>query len=186
MFLKVLRFFLILLFFYLLSPIVLGAFSSDVCCKEVGKVRDEVMGDGLQVDADSFRLYIPAIGLTEYVQEGRGYERGLKDSLWHLPYTPAPDAGGNTVIVGHSINYGSIIPPPFFYLNRVEIGDIIKVEYGGELFMYEIYEKIVVGSKEVDYEKSSEGQHIITLYTCTPILNPVNRLVVIGRVVSID
>lgn len=164
-------------------PFIVGYFSLDT---EVGKIDGVSDIDISQVNADAFLISIPAIGLTEYVQEGRGYERGLKDSLWHLPYTPTPESGGNTVIVGHSINYGNIVPPPFFYLNRVEIGDIIKVEYGGELFNYEIYKKIVVGSKEVEYEKSSEGEHIITLYTCTPILNPVNRLVVIGRVVSID
>lgn len=113
-------------------------------------------------------------------------EGGLSRGLWKISYTTFPGQGGNTVIVGHSMNYSTLKPPPFFYLNRVEKGDSIYVEYKGRVFKYIVEEVVVAKMYDTHYEKTDVKVEIITLYTCTPIINPVNRLIIIGKVVSID
>jgi sortase A len=134
--------------------------------------------------SESLKLTIPSIGLSSEVIEGKSMKESLEKGLWRVPYTSFPGEGGNTVIVGHSIDYSQWKPPHFFYLNRVVEGDYIYAEYNGELFKYLVYEKSVVKMSAVEYENISVTEEIITLYTCTPVVNPIYRLVIVGKVVS--
>ncbi|KKR06310.1 MAG: Sortase family protein [candidate division WS6 bacterium GW2011_GWF2_39_15] len=127
-------------------------------------------------------MIIPVIGVNEYVDTGKE----LSLDLWHLPYTPFPGDGGNVVIAGHRISYASILPPPFFYLNRVEKGDIVYLEYRRNRYIYTVNSKEIVEKKEIKYEKRLEGNETLTLYTCTPLLTLRNRLIIIANLVRIE
>ncbi|MBI2356588.1 sortase [Candidatus Dojkabacteria bacterium] len=152
---------------------------------EVVSVRS-TKGTYTYVYREELYLTIPSIGLNEYVGVGRDGSESLKEGLWHIPYTYYPGENGNVVIAGHSINYGSLVPPSFFYLHRVERGDTVEIEYKGRLFTYKVTNKSVVKPNDISVESSHNGEEILTLYTCTPILNPINRLVVTANLVSID
>ncbi|MFO0882471.1 MAG: sortase [Candidatus Saccharimonadales bacterium] len=67
------------------------------------------------------QLYIPAIGALAPVIEGTA-EKTVDKGLWHRPATPAPDIGGNTVIVGHRFSYNPNVVQPFYHLDKIKIG----------------------------------------------------------------
>lgn len=150
--------------------------------QETGRVR------GLQsTDSNDFSfmyLQIPSIGLAEEVErDGVSLSR---QGLTHMRYSGYPrNNSSNIVIVGHSIDYGRYIPPPFFYLSRVEEGDEIYLKYKGVQYVYEVVRNSVVESSEVGIEATISGKALITLYTCYPIFNPIYRYVVVGELVSI-
>jgi sortase (surface protein transpeptidase) len=70
-------------------------------------------------------------------------------------------------------------------LNNVQAGDKISLRYKGIVYEYSVIERFEVGSREVWIENNYSFP-TITLYTCTPIYNPVRRLVILGKLVSIN
>ena len=134
-------------------------------------------------------LQIPTISIYEQVYPGNKSKDSLKRGLWKLPYSVIPNIvgqGSNLVIVGHRISFGHVSPPPFFYLNLLEQGDLITVYYKNRRFKYEIKKVFDTEYTNVKIEEVVEGEDKLTLYTCTPILNPSKRLVVKAYLVSIE
>jgi sortase A len=99
-------------------------------------------------------------------------------------FVKPPDPDDNIVVAGHRFLYSDPISPPFYFLDRVEVGDKIVLQYKGIMYEYSTIRKFVVASKETWIEQDYSFP-TVTLYTCTPIYNPVNRLVVVGKLVSI-
>jgi LPXTG-site transpeptidase (sortase) family protein len=123
------------------------------------------------------RLIVPAMLFNQAVIEGKTMA-ALRQGPWHLPYTSTPDKGGNTVIIGHRFTYTN--PRGTFYsLDKVRPGDEVGLFWQGKKYLYRVRESKVVVATARDVEAPTRDP-VLTLYTCTPLWNPKNRLVVVA------
>lgn len=123
-------------------------------------------------------LIIPKILTNAQVYEGSSSST-LDKGLWRIPYTSKPTDGGNTVITGHRFDYlGG--ENTFYHLDKLDIDDEFQIIWDGEVYEYTVNSKKVVDATETEIEAPTEKEQI-TLYTCHPIWNSKDRLVVIGR-----
>ncbi len=127
-------------------------------------------------------LFIPSIGLTEVVHEGN-HPSMLDQGAWRRPQTSMPDGGSNTVIVAHRFAYGGG-GGVFYHLDKVNKEDAVAVHWEGKTYMYKVVDKRVVPATAVEVEASTEEQ-TLTLYTCTPLWNPKDRLVITARLTEV-
>lgn len=126
----------------------------------------------------SDRLIIPSMLLDEPINEGNSTAT-LSKGLWRLPQSSTPDKGSNTVIAGHRFTYSN--PEGTLYnLNKVQVGDLISVWWNGRLYKYRADTIEVVGPNDVSVEAPTQSPQL-TIYTCTPLWLPKNRLVVIAK-----
>ena len=126
------------------------------------------------------RLVIPSIHLDEKINDGSTYE-ALEDGAWRRPGTSTPQLGGNTVLAGHRFTYqGASI---FYNLDKVKVGDEVGVTYGGDIYKYKVREIKIVQPSNPEIEGTSD-EHILTLYTCTPLWTTRERLVVIADLIE--
>jgi len=121
------------------------------------------------------RLVVPAMHLDDQIFEGKDMS-ALKYGPWRLPYTSTPDKGGNTVIVGHRYTYTN--PRGTFYsLDQVHIGDQLAVFWQHKKYVYRVNTVTTVKPDTVSVEAPTADNRL-TLYTCTPLWLPKDRLVV--------
>lgn len=129
-----------------------------------------------QISAEN-RLVVPTMMLDAPINEGKTLHT-LTKGLWRLPYTSNPAAGGNMVIVGHRFTYTN--PRGIFYfLNKVMVGDHIGVFWQGKRYLYDVSKVEVVPPTDLAVEAPT-SQPELTLYTCTPLWWPKDRLVVVA------
>ena len=125
-------------------------------------------------------LIIPAMLLNQPTLEGpeKDWFNILKQGIWRWPGSSTPDKGGNTVFLAHRFSYTGP-HGAFYYLNKLKPGDEIGVVWNNKTYTYK-----VVSSSEVPPTKTSIEDNTatpqITLFTCTPLWHPVNRLVVVA------
>jgi sortase A len=106
----------------------------------------------------------------------------LNKGAWRLPFASSPDKAGNTVIAGHRFSYTG--PRGIFYfLNKLEPGDDIGLWYQGKLYRYRVESSRTHAATDTYVQEPTEDTRL-TLYTCTPLWNPVNRLVVVAKPVT--
>jgi LPXTG-site transpeptidase (sortase) family protein len=103
----------------------------------------------------------------------------LKQGAWRLPISTTPDEGGNTVIAGHRFSYTGP-RGVFYYMNKLSKGDEIGLWYGGKLYRYTVESSRTVKATEVSVQQPTTDTRL-TLYTCTPLWNPVDRLVIVAK-----
>ena len=120
-------------------------------------------------------LVIPSIGLQQAVNEGSTIA-ALRKGVWHRPQTSTPPSGGNTVLAGHRFTYTQ--PQGVFYsLDKVKVGDSIIMYWQGKKYSYKVTKVFVVSPDRIEIEAPT-ADPTLTLYTCTPLWNPKDRLVV--------
>ncbi len=102
----------------------------------------------------------------------------LNKGAWRLPIASSPDKGGNTVIAGHRFSYTGP-RGVFYYLNKLEPGDEVGLWYHGTRYLYKVQSTRTVAATEVSVQQPTSETRL-TLYTCTPLWNPVSRLVVVA------
>lgn len=106
----------------------------------------------------------------------------LNKGLWHRPNTSTPDKGGNTVIAGHRFTYTN--PHGIlYYLDKVSMGDEIGLYWNNVRYLYKVTEIKVVEPTAVQIEDNTADARL-TIYTCTPLWSPHQRLVVIAKLES--
>jgi sortase A len=125
--------------------------------------------------ASGDHIVIPAMQLEQPIYEGRD-ARTLNKGLWLRPATSTPDKGSNTVIAGHRFTYTNP-RGTFYFLNKVHPGDEIGVFWHGTKYLYRVTVTTVVPSTATQVESATDTAQL-TLYTCTPLWNPKDRLVV--------
>lgn len=108
------------------------------------------------------RLEIPAIGVDKIVVEGVS-QRDLRRGPGHYPGTPLPGQAGNAAIAGHRTTYGA----PFYRLDELEPGDVIRVTTREGEFEYKVTGNEVVAPTRVDV-LDDFGDDRLTLTTCNP------------------
>jgi LPXTG-site transpeptidase (sortase) family protein len=128
------------------------------------------------IPADN-RLLIPAMQLDIGITEGKD-ARALRTGPWHRPHTSTPDKGGNTVIAAHRFTYTQP-KATFYHLDAVHPGDEIGIFWQGKRYLYIVRETKTVPATATEIEAPT-SQTQLTLYTCTPLWSPKDRLVVIA------
>ncbi len=124
------------------------------------------------------RLVVPAMLLDTQINEGKDLT-ALRTGPWRRPNTSTPNKGGNTVIAGHRYTYTN--PRGiFYYLDKLKVGDEIGIFWQGKRYIYKVSKTEVVAPSDTAIEAPTSNAQL-TLYTCTPLWWPENRLVVIAQ-----
>lgn len=127
------------------------------------------------------RLVIPSMQLDAEVFDGTSIYT-LNKGLWHRPNSSTPDAGGNTVIAGHRFTYTN--PHGIlYYLDKVKVGDELGLYWNNVRYLYKVSEVKVVEPTAVQIEDNTPDARL-TIYTCTPLWSPHDRLVVVAELES--
>jgi len=110
--------------------------------------------------------------------------RTLSHGVWHRPGTSTPDRGGNTVVAGHRFTYTNPVGT-FYHLDKIKSGDPIGVVWNNKSYRYTVTEVKVVGPNETSIEAPTAIPQL-TIYTCTPLWLPKDRLVVIAKPLEVQ
>lgn len=124
------------------------------------------------------RLIIPPMLLDQPVLEGPVSQTYaiLNKGIWRWPASSTPDKGGNTVFIGHRFTYTQP-KGVFYYLNKVKIGDEIGVQWGNKTYAYKVSSVQEVPPTDTAIENPTSDARL-TIFTCTPLWLPKDRLVV--------
>lgn len=127
-------------------------------------------------------LIAPAMLLEQPILEGKNTYATLDQGILRWPASSTPDKGGNTVLLAHRFTYtqpkGS-----FYYLDKLKVGDAVGVAWRGVMYHYTITETKVVEPNATDILANTDTPRL-TLFTCTPLAWPKDRLVVIAEPVK--
>jgi LPXTG-site transpeptidase (sortase) family protein len=132
------------------------------------------------------RLIIPAMMLNQQTLEGpeSNWFDLLYKGVWRWPGSSTPDKGGNTVFLAHRFSYTGP-RGAFYYLNKLQVGDTIGVVWGGRTYTYGVVRSQTVPPTDTAIEDNTSDSQI-TLFTCTPLWHPVNRLVVVATLKGVS
>ena len=132
------------------------------------------------------RLIIPEMMLDQPTLEGpeNNWFNLLYKGIWRWPGSSTPDKGGNTVFLSHRFSYTGP-RGAFYYLNRLQVGDDIGVVWNGKTYTYSVVSSQTVPPTDTAIEDNTSDAQI-TLFTCTPLWHPVNRLVVVAKLKGIS
>jgi sortase A len=150
---------------------------------QVNKLKEQIRQESPSTPQDhpeetvQNKLVIPSILLDEPVYEGTTLAT-LHKGLWHRPHTGSPGQNNNTVIVGHRFTYSNP-RGTFYHLDQVHQGDIIGITWDQIKYLYKVKETKVVHANEMSVEAPTDSPQL-TIYTCTPLWLPKDRLVVIA------
>lgn len=122
-------------------------------------------------------LVIPKLNMQEVIHEGSGIDT-LRQGLWRRPAASKPDAGSNTVLVGHRLTYDG--PAVLYHLDKVEVGDSITVFWDQQRYDYTVIRKEQLPPSAVHIEQPTDNSQL-TIYTCTPLWSAHDRLVVVAQ-----
>jgi sortase A len=132
------------------------------------------------------KVVIPKIGVDAPVvyDEPRvdevSYQKALERGAVRLGTTANPGTKGNVVIGGHSSNNvfnAGLFKYVFVNLRRLEVNDIVYLNYNGKRYTYKITLKKVITPKDTSVLRQT-AEPMVTLFTCDPPGSNVNRLVV--------
>jgi sortase A len=122
-------------------------------------------------------IKIPKISLSENIVSGTGDE--LHYGVGHMPFSPLPGEIGNCALAAHR---NIVWARAFRHLDKLAEGDEITINYGAKVFTYTIYSVFTVEPHEKWVLGLQPGEtRMLTLITCTPVLNPTHRLIVWAR-----
>lgn len=123
------------------------------------------------------RLVIPAMLLDAPFHEGPD-ARTLNKGPWLRPNGSTPEKGSNTVIAAHRFTYTDP-EGEFYHLDKLKPGDAIGLFKGGQKYLYTVREIKTVPADALAVEAPTDEPRL-TLYTCTPLWLPRDRLVVVA------
>lgn len=126
------------------------------------------------------QLIVPAMLLQQTILEGPFSQQyaTLDKGIWRWPKSSTPDKGGNTVLIGHRFTYTN--PQGVFYhLDKVKTGDEIGLFWNGKKYLYKVISVTEVPPTDTQIEDQTTAARL-TLFTCTPLWLPKNRLVVVA------
>ena len=130
---------------------------------------------------DTFgRIVVDAMGLDAAIIKGVGRAQLAKGPGW-IPTTDLPGPTGNCVISGHRTTFGA----PFRRLDRVGVGDRIRVYSPYRVYIYEVESVKIVRPTDVAVADSTRTP-TITLTACHPLYSARYRLVVQAQLISVS
>jgi sortase A len=121
--------------------------------------RGEPVDNGLGPDGVVGVLEIPRLGVKEVVAYGDSDET-LDIAIGHLPDTPLPWMGGNSVVAAHRDTH-------FRELRHIRSGDVIRLTTRRGTFEYSVKDRLIVDPDDVWVMAPSRTRRL-TLVTCYP------------------
>lgn len=165
--------------------------SKQIVLSEIAAAVD----DSKIVPADeSFSIIVPKIGANARIIQdvdpynSSQYQQKLTLGVAHAKGSALPDQRGNTFLFAHSSDnffnanrYNSV----FYLLHKVELGDAFYIVKDKIVYKYEVEEKSLVNPEEVNYLTEVTKERKATLMTCWPPGTTINRLILVGKLVSV-
>ncbi len=147
--------------------------------------------DDWPITDKNFSIYIPKLETTAKVfaninpSKPEIYHQVLKEGVAHAAGSGLPGSTKTVYLFAHSTNaqwnvvrYNAV----FFLLNQLEPGDEVHLAYENRPYTYQIFDKKIVGSKDVSYLTDYQpGREEIILQTCWPPGTILKRLLVFGK-----
>ncbi len=126
-------------------------------------------------------IEIEVIDLNLPIVEGVENNK-LKVAIGHLLSSAGIGEEGNCIIAGHrNYTYGEMLNR----LDEVNVGDTIQVKtIDGTSYEYKVYAITVVEPGSKMLFECDEGQHKLTLLTCTPVRKATYRLLVMAELIE--
>ncbi len=119
-------------------------------------------------------LILPSIFLDSKILGGD--IDNLNKGIWHRQFSGNPIDGGNMVLIAHRYQF-TTGNNTFYHLDKVKTGDYLAVYWENQEYVYKVSDVFIVNPDEV-YIEEQTNEHILTLYTCTPLWTAEKRLVV--------
>lgn len=119
-------------------------------------------------------IHIPEIDLSLPLLMGATDEHLNVGAGVLLNTTPLWEAGNTGIAAHRSHTYGR----QFNRLEELSQGDLISVETKNGKDKYEVYQTKVVSPDDISVLEPDGDKHLITLITCTPMIDPTHRLIV--------
>lgn len=149
-----------------------------------GSIEESVKGANIILDKKILEELNTSISIPNILIEGRIFQGTdaytMDKGFWHFPSSTYPGHKGNFVVIGHRFMN---IPPAkdtFYNLDKVNIGDEVKVKHNEGEYTYIVTETKIVEANDVSVVKESDDYRL-TLITCTPLWTSEKRLVVIAK-----
>ena len=133
----------------------------------------------IQQESSENYLSIEALNLKVLVVESYS----LSDLSGSVVVNFHPNIGGNTVIYGHRFTNRQLFSSAFLNLDNIKLNQRINFFWKNKVYEYVVFAKEVVYPDE-NWILSESKAPILTLITCTPLYNPVMRLVIFARLLS--
>lgn len=130
------------------------------------------------LDKSIKKIHISTINLNSNLYSNNN-SNSLYKGVWHKANSGNPIKGGNMVITAHRFMYTSN-NDSFYHLPKLKINDTIIIDWEGKEYEYLISETRIVTPDQIEIEYKTK-EHILTLYTCTPLWTSTQRFVVIAR-----
>ncbi len=136
-------------------------------------------------------LFVPKIGVQApimYANTNAPAEinKLLLEGVVHYPKTAMPGEKGNVFITGHSSYYWwskGKYNTVFSILDKVVVGDVVYVNYGGTRYTYKISNVKVVSPDNLSVLAQGDD-YTLTLMTCTPVGTSYKRLIVTANQIN--
>lgn len=131
----------------------------------------------------SGRVTIASANITMPIYNGDSASL-LYWGAWRSPWNDAvPGEAGNVVLFGHR---WLKLPPSkntMWNLDKVQAGERIEVQWGGETYSYEVTGTEVVAPTDISVLNETD-EPTLTLITCTPVFTTKERLIVTARLIE--
>lgn len=124
-------------------------------------------------------LNIDTANIAGKISEGTT-SHAMLEGFWHFPTSVYPGQKGNVVVIGHRFQY---LPPAkntFFNLDKVAIGDSIKITQDEGTYTYIVTDIQIVEPNDVSILQKTDDYRL-TLITCTPLWTSEQRLVITAK-----
>ncbi len=134
-------------------------------------------------------IFIPAIGVrVPIITPGSDIYSTLKQGAAIYPGSAGFGQDGNTVVLGHSFNlpwlsneYSQI----FAHLDKLEVGDLIRIVSGDQVFKYVVTESQIMSVKDANFAVEGDtNSNILYLVSCWPVGSSLNRIVVSAELIE--
>ena len=126
--------------------------------EEKKKTLEEIKnGDGIAL------IDIEKIGVHTVIAEGSTLEV-LENNIGHFENTAMPGETGNFSIAGHRNTINNEV---FRNIDKLKVGDEIKITTLTDIFQYEINEIFVTSPSDIDVLNQNLDEKTMTIVTCT-------------------
>lgn len=151
---------------------ILGAQNIEETLNNV-KITEKILED------TNTELEISNVNILGKIVQGED-ANSMNKGFWHFPTSPYPGDLGNVVIIAHRFQY---VPPAkntFFNLDKVKIGDEIKIRQDGGEYTYFVTNIDIVDPRNISVIQNKDDYRL-TLITCTPLWTSDQRLVITAK-----
>lgn len=144
-----------------------------------------------KIDLNDFWVKIPKLGIESKVKANvsaynkQEYLPVLADNIVaHARGSGLPGEGKTVYLFAHStMQTISMVRKNavFYWLGRLEAGDLIQVGFSGQDYTYQVKEKVIANKRQADYlDYQAKDKETLILQTCWPVGTNFKRLLVLA------